>query len=214
MPESTITDKLPPEQKEKWLYDLQTAVNDISVMAAQGGVEPFELDPPERCLYYALADLYRKHGVGELSTDDCKQAKQNAVRQYEKDRALLVSYQKQVLHHAKMWNRIEHACSVYSQSGKRTAEADAFVEAVYGCKLKPVGDNMTPAKQPSGDNMTPIQVALSDTEHTHNGYSDEPRRCGKCNCYLPMVHKCSMTDRPQKPTDICYYKRNAEQKGR
>lgn len=201
MPESTITDKLPSEQKEKWLYDLQTAVNDISVMAAQGGIEPFELDPPERCLYYALADLYRKHGVGELSTDDCKQAKQNAVRQYEKDRALLVSYQKQVLHHAKMWQRIEHACSVYSQSGNRTQEADAFVEAVYGCKLKPIGDN-----------LTPIQAEPSAIEHTHNGYSDEPRRCGKCNVYLSQAKKCSMTDRPQEPTDICYYKRNAEQK--
>lgn len=202
MPETTITDKLPSEQKEKWLYDLQTAVNDISVMAAQGYDNALELKPPERCLFYALAELYRKHGVGELSTDDCKTMKQNAVRQYEKDRALLVSYQKQVLHHAKMWNRIEHACSVYNQSGNRTAEADAFVEAVYGCKLKPVGDNMTPS-----------QVKPNAKQETSDGYNDEPRRCGKCNCYLPMVHKCSMTDRPQEPTDICYYKRNAEQKG-
>lgn len=199
MPESTITDKLPSEQKEKWLCDLQTAVNDISVMAAQGGVDPFELDPPERCLYYALADLYRKHGVGELSTDDCKQAKQNAVRQYEKDRALLVSYQRQVIHHAKMWNRIEHACSVYNQSGNRTPEADAFVEAVYGCKLKPVGDNMTPS-----------QAKPSAKQESSDGYSDEPRRCGKCSVYLPQAKKCSMTDRPQEPEDICYYKRNAE----
>lgn len=202
MHDAEIYDKLPSEQKEKWLYDLQTAVNDISVMAAQGGADPFELDPPERCLYYALADLYRKHGVGELSTDNCKQAKQNTVRQYEKDRALLISYQKQVLHHAKMWKRIEHACSVYSQSGNRTPEADAFVEAVYGCKLKPVGDNMTPS-----------QVKPNAKQEPSDGYNEEPRRCGGCNVYNQFERFCTMTDRPQEPTDICYYKRNAEQKG-
>lgn len=192
--------KLPDEQKEKWLYDLQTAVNDISVMAMQGSTESFSLDPPERCLYYVLADLYRKHSVGELSTDECKLLKQAATKQYEKDRSLLVSYQKQVIHHAKMWNRIEHACSVYNQSGNRTPEADAFVEAVYGCKLKPVGDNMTPS-----------QAKPSAKQETSDGYNEESRRCGGCSVYNQFERFCTMTDRPQEPTDICYYKRNAEQ---
>lgn len=119
---------------------MQTAVNDISVMAAQGGAKALELDPPERCLYYALAELYRKHNDGELSTDECKLLKQVATKQYEKDRSLLVSYQKQVINHAKMWQRIEHASTVYSHSGHRTPEADAFVEAVYSCKLKKGSD--------------------------------------------------------------------------
>lgn len=115
---------------------MQTAVNDISVMAAQGGAKVLELDPPERCLYYALAELYRKHSAGELSTDECKLFKHIATKQYQQDRSLLVSYQKQVINHAKMWQRIEHASSVYANSGHRTPEADAFMEAVYGCKLK------------------------------------------------------------------------------
>lgn len=191
MHDAEFCGKLPDDQKEKWLYDLQTAVNDISVMAAQGYDNALELDPPERCLFYALAELYRKHGVGELSTDECKQLKSVAIKQYEKDRSLLVSYEKQIIDHAKMWNRIEHASTVYAKSNNRTPEADAFFEAVYGCKLKPV---------------TPTQVEQSANMTLDNGYSNEPLRCGQCHCYLPREQRCAMIDRHQKPDDLCYYK--------
>lgn len=131
---------LSDEKMQSWKDDMQTAVNDLSLMALQGIDNPAVLDQAERCLYYALAELYRKHKVGEMSTDECKRLKQEAVRQYEKDRSDIAWYLKLIQTHAKMWNRIEHAGAVYAQSENRTPEADAFFEAVYGCRPKERGE--------------------------------------------------------------------------
>ena len=44
-----------------------------------------------------------------------------------------------IQNHAMLWKSIECAASAYVLSGRRTPEADAFVEAVYGVQLKPKG---------------------------------------------------------------------------
>lgn len=124
------------EKMQSWKDNMQTAVNDLSLMALQGIDNPAVLDQAERCLYYALAELYRKHKVGELSTGECKRLKQEAVRQYEKDRSGAAWHTKMIQSQSKLWARIEHAGTVYAQSENRTPEADAFFEAVYGCRPK------------------------------------------------------------------------------
>lgn len=136
--------KLPEEKSEETqkavFDDVQTAVNEISLMAAKGGKLTVILDLPERCLYFALRELYESYRTQRMTAEQCKDGKTEAIRQYEKDRSDAAWYLKLIQTHAKMWNRIEHAGTVYAQSDNRTPEADAFFEAVYGCRPKERGE--------------------------------------------------------------------------
>ena len=91
---------------------------------------------PERALWWQLRDVYAKYRAGTITKEVGEQLKQKAILIYEKDRKDYTSMRDIVQHQAEMWGRIESAARDYAKSNNRTPEADAFYEAVYGCKLK------------------------------------------------------------------------------
>ena len=108
---------------------------DISKYAYLNELPDKELTCPERCLWYALRDVYRRFQSGDLKKDQCVQEKNKAINQYELDSGVLKSAKRIVAHDASMWAEIELAGSLYSMD--RTLEnADAFINAVYGVKMK------------------------------------------------------------------------------
>lgn len=90
---------------------------------------------PERCLWYALRDVYRRFQNGEITQDKGDAEKRRAVRQYELDAGVLHSANRIIERNANMWTEIELAAMAYGRD--RTVEnADAFFRAVYGVKLR------------------------------------------------------------------------------
>ena len=96
---------------------------------------------PERVLWWTLRDVYARYKSGQISKETGETLKLAAMQTYKRDRAKLDLYVRLVQHQTEMWNRIEHAATVYAKSDNRTPEADAFHEAVYGCKLKGVTES-------------------------------------------------------------------------
>ena len=100
-----------------------------------------EMTCPERCLWYALRDVYRRFQAGDLKKEQCVREKNRAIKQFELDRNTLNQAKKIIDHNAAMWAEIELAGSLYTMD--RTLEnADAFVTAVYGVKQKREGATM------------------------------------------------------------------------
>lgn len=94
-----------------------------------------EMTCPERCLWYALRDVYRRFQSGDIKKAQSIQEKNRAIKQYELDSGVLNSAKKIIDHNAAMWAEIELAGSMYTMD--RTLEnADAFVAAVYGVRPK------------------------------------------------------------------------------
>lgn len=91
---------------------------------------------PERVLWWTLRDTYARFKAGQISREAGEQLKQKAMQCYAKDKANYDMLTSIVQHQADMWARIENAARDYAKSDSRTPEADAFYEAVYGCKLK------------------------------------------------------------------------------
>jgi len=91
---------------------------------------------PERVLWWALRDIYARFKAGQISKEAGEQLKQKAMQNYTKDRTQYDSLRRIEQNQAKMWMRIESAARDYTKSDSRTPEADAFCQAVYGCKLK------------------------------------------------------------------------------
>lgn len=161
----------------------QTAVNELSLLAANGSNEPEKLSMPDRCLYYTLVDLYRKHSVGALSTEQCRQAKQDAVRQYRTDLNRIDWFNRQVQNHAKLWARIESAGTAYAKSQGRTEEADRFYESVYGFK-------------PRALQKDSYRVCGTD-----------------CSCYVRADDTCGVCEMQNVTVSAgekCFYAKNAE----
>lgn len=90
---------------------------------------------PERCLWYALRDVYRRFRSGDITREQGEMEKHRAIRQYELDVGELDSAKKIIMHNADMWSEIELAASMYSMD-RTLQNADAFVSAVYGVKSK------------------------------------------------------------------------------
>lgn len=184
-----------PAEKEPIRFDnVETAVNELSVMSANGTDKTEQLGMPERCLYYALFDLYRRHRTGELSTEDCKRLKLTAVKQYEKDRNEQDWYVRLIQNHAKLWEHIERAGTVYAKSPRRTPEADAFYQAVYGC--------------------LPKDRTLEETEEMVREDA-EYRRCGiNCDMFVNRGKTdsgyCTMRDLDVPVGELCYYTANGK----
>ena len=112
--------------------------DEISKYAYMGEMPDKEMSCPERCLWYALRDVYRRFQSGDIKKEQSIQEKSKAIRQFELDCGVLDSAKRIVSHNAAMWSEIELAGSLYGMD--RTLEnADAFVAAVYGGKLKREG---------------------------------------------------------------------------
>ena len=112
--------------------------DEISKYAYMGEMPDEEMSCPERCLWYALRDVYRRFQSGDIKKDQSIQEKSKAIRQFELDSGELDSARKILSRNAAMWAEIELASSMYTMD--RTLEnADAFVSAVYGVKMKKEG---------------------------------------------------------------------------
>ena len=111
---------------------------EISKYAFMNEMPETEMSCPERCLWYALRDVYSRFQSGDIKKEQSIQEKNKAVKQFEQDNGVLSSAKKIIAHNASMWAEIELANSMYAMD--RTLEnADAFVSAVYGVKLKREG---------------------------------------------------------------------------
>ena len=112
-------------------------VEDIKVAAYNWReFPPDDLGLPERYLWLAFANVYKRFRDGELTKEQGEELKLHILTVYENDKAKLDRMEKLVAHHAKLWKNIEVAGIRYNQA--RTVEAaDAFVNAVYGVGLKP-----------------------------------------------------------------------------
>lgn len=107
----------------------------ISKYAFMNEMPDVEMSCPERCLWYALKDVYRRFQSGDLTKAQGDVEKKKAFRQYEIDASKLEAAKRIVAHDANMWVEIELAGSAYGMN--RTLEnADVFFSAVYGVKLK------------------------------------------------------------------------------
>ena len=104
---------------------------EITKLAAKGRLPEETLPCPERCLFYAMRDLYRQNKCGEISIEDGKNLKQKALNQFRRDCAQF-NYAKTIFaFHASMWKEIELAGSRYMKE-PTIEHADEFVRAVYG----------------------------------------------------------------------------------
>lgn len=99
--------------------------------------------------YYRLREMYRQYRSKTITKEQGEKQKAEILRQHSlalrnaeqaaHDREGLL---RQIRHHAKLWSRIEHAGTAYALSAHgRTAEGDALLEAVYGCRPKEVMQN-------------------------------------------------------------------------
>ena len=91
-------------------------------------------------LVSALSDIYRRFRSGEISPSEGERQFHAAVGAFQTNNENLKLSDRIIQNHAELWKRIESAASNYVLSGNRTPEADMFMEAVYGCKLKKEGD--------------------------------------------------------------------------
>ena len=109
--------------------------NKIIEYAARGIVPEQEMTCPERALFFTLKDIYESFKKGVLSKDRGETLKNQALRQYDIDKGAFDSALKILRDNASLWKQIEMAANHYRLD--RTLEnADIFIEAVYGVKLK------------------------------------------------------------------------------
>lgn len=109
--------------------------DDISKLAFVNDLPSVEMTCPERCLWYALRDVYRRFAAGDLTKAQGDEEKRQAVKQFTSDSKKLELADKIIKRNAEMWAEIELAASMFAID--RTLEnADAFIRAVYGVKTK------------------------------------------------------------------------------
>ena len=94
----------------------------------------------EQLLFWKLFDVYRRFRSGDISKSEGERQFRDLSREFEQNSGKLDLAERIIKNHADLWKRIEYAANQYVLSGTRTPEADDFIEAVYGCQLKPKGD--------------------------------------------------------------------------
>lgn len=109
--------------------------DEISRYAFMNDMPDKPMTCPERCLWYALRDVYRKFSNGDITKEKGDAEKARALRQFDQDSNSMRLAERIIKRDAAMWMEIELAGSMYRLD--RTLEnADAFVAAVYGVKAK------------------------------------------------------------------------------
>ena len=117
-------------------------VSEIKLLAFNQADPPADMNMAEQILYLTLSDVYRRFLAGEISQSEGEQLFQTAASKFKTNSAVVFLHDQIAKNHAEMWKRIESAAAAYVMSGNRTPEADAFMEAVYGCKLKQKGSDI------------------------------------------------------------------------
>ena len=111
-------------------------IQQIKLAAYNQTDPPGPLNMAEQILYLTLCDVYRRFRDGEISQSDGDKLFKAASSAFIVNSSKLILSDRIVQNHSELWKRIESAAAAYVMSGHRTPEADAFVEAVYDCKLK------------------------------------------------------------------------------
>lgn len=110
------------------------------IKAASKGVLPEEeLSCPERCLFYAMTDLYRKYADGKISKAAGEKLKNKLLQQFRRDKDKEAWNAKLIRHQAELWKAIELTGSAYAKE-PTIEHADAFYQAVYNVPRKPKKD--------------------------------------------------------------------------
>ena len=103
--------------------------------AMRGDPMPEGLRIYEQAAYQALRYLYAMYHRKAISREDAAREKNQVRFQYDRAKADFEANRRNLLAHARMWKEIEEAANRFGQ--ERTMEnAEAFVQAVYGCRLK------------------------------------------------------------------------------
>ena len=118
------------EQTEYTVQNIQVAAFDITKFPDA------ECPMPERILWWTLRDVYARFKDGRISKERGEIEKQWAMNAYKRDAARMELYKGLVKHQAEMWQQIEQKGRNYAKSDCRSAEADEFYAAVYGCRPK------------------------------------------------------------------------------
>lgn len=110
-------------------------VDQIAKLAAQNIVPPEKLSLSESLLWYRLRDLYRTFAAGSISKENAATEKKRIVKQYNADKNTEEAAERYIAYHSELWRNIECAAMAYREN-KTIENADKFVEAVYGLKMK------------------------------------------------------------------------------
>lgn len=103
--------------------------------AMRGDPMPEGLRLYEQSAFQALRHLYSMYHRKAISREDAAREKKLIRFQYDRAKADFETNRKNILDNARMWKEIEEAANRFGKD--RTLEnAEAFVQAVYGCGLK------------------------------------------------------------------------------
>lgn len=108
-------------------------VEEILKAAAKGVAPDEELQCPERCLFYAMQDLYRRYRDGLIAKSDGEALKADILQQYKRDRSNYDLKNALIKNQATLWSKIELSASRYAKD-PTIEHADAFMESVYGVR--------------------------------------------------------------------------------
>ena len=87
---------------------------------------------PEQILWYELRDLYKDYYAGKIDKDSAAAQKQKRILVYRDNVHELKVLQQISKNNADFWIRVQSAADRYVHSGRRSAEGDRLVEALYG----------------------------------------------------------------------------------
>lgn len=123
--------------------------------AMRGDPMPDGLRLYEQSAFQALRHLYAMYHRKAISRDDAAREKDQIRFQYDRAKADFETNRKNILAHAKLWKEIESAANRFGR--ERTLEnAEAFVQAVYGCGLKKEGEHVEKQKETTTDGEDPV----------------------------------------------------------
>lgn len=109
--------------------------------AMRGDPMPDGLRLYEQSAFQALRHLYAMYHRKAISREAAAREKKQIRFQYDRAKADFESNRKNMLANAKIWKEIEGAANRFGT--ERTMEnAEAFVQAVYGCGIKKKGDEL------------------------------------------------------------------------
>ena len=107
----------------------------IMVLAAKDSLPSEKLSLAESLLWYRLRDLYQGHAKGAISKEKAAEEKKKVLKQYNSDCQKEADVARYFDYHAALYKSIESAATAYKEN-KTIENADKFVEAVYGVKMK------------------------------------------------------------------------------
>lgn len=107
----------------------------IAVMAAKDSLPSEKLSLAEWLLFYRLRDLYRDFRTGKVTKSGGEKRKGEITRQFEIDCQNELFVERCAAKNGELYKSIESAATAYREN-KTLENADKFVEAVYGVKMK------------------------------------------------------------------------------